>query len=305
MPYYYYTTLTAIVILTSLTAMPFLASAQSGTNAEGSRTRSMKTTTTENIYESQLGYRLQYPLDWTLTEYPTSVFASALVNAGNALDIALCPQANTSSLEDEDDDSLNCVALTGDKVWVWMYMPVDDDIPSLAPTVREDNGTKKSFIVQGATSMRVLDEFINSTLASLSEVYEQQTDLSIINQTSILVNVTGTSDVNESAAAATNQTFKQQLPAKIVEYVLTEPETFGDGTNEFRRVALFVVDYEENRAFEIEYMPMSALVAGYPEEVDKIFKSFEIIRNNRNNTASLQNNNNTLAETSDSFTAHQ
>jgi hypothetical protein len=103
MPYYYYTTLTAIVILTSLTAMPFLASAQSGTNGEGSRTRSMKTTTTENIHESQLGYRLQYPLDWTLTEYPTSVFASALVNAGNALDIALCSQANTSSLEDEDE----------------------------------------------------------------------------------------------------------------------------------------------------------------------------------------------------------
>jgi hypothetical protein len=196
------------------------------------------------------------------------------------------------------------VALTGDKVWVWMYMPVDDDIPSLAPTVREDNGTKKSLIVQGASSMRVLDEFINSTLASLSEVYEQ-TNLSIINQTSILVNVTGTSDVNGSAAAATTQTFKQQLPAKIVEYVLTEPETFVDGTNKFRRIAFVVVDYEKNRAFVIEYMPISATVAGYPKEVDKIFKSFEVIRNN-NNTASLQNNNNnTLAETSDSFTARQ
>lgn len=299
---YYYTILTGIVILTSLSVMPFLAWGQTGTTAEGSRMRSMKTTTTENIYESQLGYRLQYPLDWMLTEYPTSVFASALVNGGNAVDIALCPEANISLLE-EEDDSLKCMASTDDKVWVWIYMPVDDDIPSLAATVKEENGTKKPFIVQGANSTRVLDEFINATLASLAEVYEQ-TNLSIINQTSIMVNVTGTSDVNESAAAATNQTLKQQLPAKIVEYVLTEPETFGDGTNDFRRVALFIVDYEENRAFEIEYMPMSAIVPGYPEEVGKIFKSFEVIRNN-NNTASLQNYNNTQAETSDSFTAYQ
>jgi hypothetical protein len=292
MSYYCYTILTAIVILTSLSTMPFLAWTETGTIAEGSRTYSMKTTTTENIYESQLGYRLQYPLDWTLVEYPTSAFASALVNSDNAVDIALCPEANISSLEKEAD-SLNCMASTGDKVWVWMYMPVDDDIPSLAPTVKEDNGTKKPFIVQGASSMRVLDEFINTTLASLSEVYEQ-TNLSIINQTSIMVNVTGTSDVNESAAAATKQVLKQQVPGKIVEYVLTEPETFGDGTNNFRRVALFIVDYEENRAFEIEYMPMSAIVAGYPEEVGKIFKSFEVIRNNNNNnTASLQNKNNT------------
>jgi hypothetical protein len=302
MLYYYYTILTGIVILTSLSAVPFLALGQTGTTTEGSRMHSMKITTTENIYESQLGYRLQYPLDWTLTEYPTSVFASALVNGGNAVDIALCPEANISLLEEEEeDDSLKCIASTDDKVWVWIYMPVDDDIPSLAATVKEENGTKKPFIVQGASSTSVLDEFINATLASLAQVYEQ-TNLSIINQTSIMVNVTGTSDVNESAAAATKQTLKQQLPAKIVEYVLTEPETFGDGTNDFRRVALFIVDYEENRAFEIEYMPMSAIVPGYPEEVGKIFKSFEVIRNN-NNTASL--NNNTQAETSDSFTAYQ
>jgi hypothetical protein len=304
MSYYYYTILTGIVILTSLSAIPFLAWGQAGTIAEGSRMRSMKTTTTENIYESQLGYRLQYPRDWTLTEYPTSMFASALVNGGNAVDIALCPEANISLLE-EEDDSLKCMASTDDKVWVWIYMPVDDDIPSLAVTVKEENGTKKPFIVQGANSTRVLDEFINATLVSLAEVYEQ-TNLSIINQTSIMVNVTGTSDVNESAAAAaTNQTLKQQLPAKIVEYVITEPETFGDGTNDFRRVALFIVDYEENRAFEIEYTPMSATVPGYPEEVGKIFKSFEVIRNNNNNTASLQNYNNTQAEPSDSFTAYQ
>jgi hypothetical protein len=294
MSYYYYTILTGIVILTTLSAIPFLAWGQTGTTAEGSRMRSMKTTTTENIYESQLGYRLQYPLDWTLTEYPTSMFASALVNGGNAVDIALCPEANISLLE--EDDSLKCMASTDDKVWVWIYMPVDDDIPSLAATVKEENGTKKPFIVQGASSTRVLDEFINATLVSSAEVYEQ-TNLSIINQTSIMVNVTDTSDVNESAAATTKQTLKQQLPAKIVEYVLTEPETFGDGTNDFRRVALFIVDYEENRAFEIEYMPMSATVPGYPEEVGKIFKSFEVIRNN-NNTASLQNYNNTQAETS-------
>jgi hypothetical protein len=307
MSYYYYTILTGIVILTSLSAIPFLAWGQTGTTAESSRMHSMKTTTTENIYESQLGYRLQYPLGWILTEYPTSMFASALVNGGNAVDIALCPEANISLLEEEeDDDSLKCMASTDDKVWVWIYMPVDDDIPSLAATVKEDNGTKKPFIVQGASNTRVLDEFINATLASLAEVYEQ-TNLSIINQTSIMVNVTGRSDVNESTAAtATKQKLKQQLqlPAKIVEYVLTEPETFGDGTNDFRRVALFIVDYEENRAFEIEYMPMSATVPGYPEEVGKIFKSFEIIRNN-NNTASLQNYNNTQAEISDSFTAHQ
>jgi hypothetical protein len=301
MSYYYYTILTGIVILSSLSAVPFLALGQTGTTAEGSRMHSMKTTTTENIYESQLGYRLQYPLDWTLTEYPTNLFASALVNGGNAVDIALCPEANISLLE-EEDDSLKCMASTDDKVWVWIYMPVDDDIPSLAATVKEENGTKKPFIVQGASSTSVLDEFINATLASLAQVYEQ-TNLSIINQTSIMVNVTGTSDVNESAAAATKHTLKQQLPAKIVEYVLTEPETFGDGTNDFRRVALFIVDYEENRAFEIEYMPMSAIVPGYPEEVGKIFKSFEVIRNNNNNTASL--NNNTQAETSDSFTAYQ
>jgi hypothetical protein len=294
MSYYYYTILTGIVILTTLSAIPFLAWGQTETTAEGSRMRSMKTTTTENIYESQLGYRLQYPLDWTLTEYPTSMFASALVNGGNAVDIALCPEANISLLE--EDDSLKCMASTDDKVWVWIYMPVDDDIPSLAATVKEENGTKKPFIVQGASSTRVLDEFINATLVSSAEVYEQ-TNLSIINQTSIMVNVTDTSDVNESAAATTKQTLKQQLPAKIVEYVLTEPETFGDGTNDFRRVALFIVDYEENRAFEIEYMPMSATVPGYPEEVGKIFKSFEVIRNN-NNTASLQNYNNTQAETS-------
>jgi hypothetical protein len=293
---YYYTILTGIVILTSLSAMPFLAWGQIGTTTEDSRMRSMKTTTTENIYESQLGYRLQYPLDWTLTEYPTSMFASALVNGGNAVDIALCPEANISLVEEEEDDSLKCMASTDDKVWVWIYMPVDDDIPSLAATVKEENGTKKPFIVQGASSTRVLDEFINATLVSSAEVYEQ-TNLSIINQTSIMVNVTDTSDVNESAAATTKQTLKQQLPAKIVEYVLTEPETFGDGTNDFRRVALFIVDYEENRAFEIEYMPMSAIVPGYPEEVGKIFKSFEVIRNN-NNTASLQNYNNTQAETS-------
>jgi hypothetical protein len=293
---YYYTILTGIVILTSLSAMPFLAWGQIGTTTEDSRMRSMKTTTTENIYESQLGYRLQYPLDWTLTEYPTSMFASALVNGGNAVDIALCPEANISLVEEEEDDSLKCMASTDDKVWVWIYMPVDDDIPSLAATVKEENGTKKPFIVQGASSTRVLDEFINATLVSSAEVYEQ-TNLSIINQTSIMVNVTDTSDVNESAAATTKQTLKQQLPAKIVEYVLTEPETFGDGTNDFRRVALFIVDYEENRAFEIEYMPMSATVPGYPEEVGKIFKSFEVIRNN-NNTASLQNYNNTQAETS-------
>jgi hypothetical protein len=302
MSYYYYTILTGIVILTSLSAVPFLALGQTGTTAEGSSMRSMKTTTTENIYESQLGYRLQYPRDWTLTEYPTSVFASALVSGGNAVDIALCPEANISLLQEEEDDSLKCMASTDDKVWVWIYMPVDDDIPSLAATVKEENGTKKPFIVQGASSTRVLDEFINATLASLAEAYEQ-TNLSIINQTSIMVNVTGTSDVNESTATTTKQKLKQQLqlPAKIVEYVLTEPETFGDGTNDFRRVALFIVDYEENRAFEIEYMPMSATVPGYPEEIGKIFKSFEVIRNN-NNTASLQN---TQVETSDSFTAHQ
>lgn len=301
MSYYSYTILTAIVILTILSAIPFLAWGQIGTTAEGSRMRSMKTTATENIYESQLGYRLQYPLDWTLTEYPTSVFASALVHGGNALDIALCPDTNISLVEEEEDDSLKCIASTDDKVWIWIYMPVDDDIPSLAVAVKEDNDTKKPFIVQGANSTRVLDEFINARLA-LAEVYEQ-TNLSIINQTSIMVNVTGTSEVNESAAAATEQTLKQQLPAKIVEYILTEPETSGDGTNDFRQVALFVVDYEENRAFEIEYMPLSAIVPGYPEEVGKIFKSFEVIRNN-NNTASLQNNN-TQAEISDRFTAHQ
>jgi hypothetical protein len=301
---YYYTILSAIVILTLLSAIPFLAWGQTETiTAEGSRMHSMKTTATENIYESQLGYRLQYPLDWTLTEYPTSVFASALVNGGNALDIALCPEANTS-LQEEEDDSLNCVASTDDKVWIWIYMPVDDDIPSLEGTVKEDKGTKKPFIVQGANSTSVLDEFINATLTSLGEVYEQ-TNLSIVNQTSTMVNVTGTSDVNQSAAAATNQTLKQQLPAKIVEYILTEPETFEDGTNDSRGIALFVVDYEYNRAFEIEYMPMSATVPVYPEEVSKIFKSFEVIRNNNNNTASLQNNNNTQAETSDRFTARQ
>lgn len=301
---YYHTIPTGIVILTMLSAIPFLALGQTETTAEGPRMRTMKTTTTENIYESQLGYRLHYPLDWTLTEYPTSVFASALVNGGNAADIALCPEAKISLLEEKKDDSLKCFASTDDKVWVWIYMPVDDDIPSLAATVKEDNGTKKPFIVQGASSMRVLDEFINATLASLSEVYEQ-TNLSIINQTSIMVNVTGTSHVNEIAAADTKQTPKQQLPAKIVEYVLTEPETFGDGTNNFRRVALFIVDYEENRAFEIEYMPTSAIVPHYPEEVGKIFKSFEVIRNNNNTTSLQNNNNNTQAETSDSFTPHQ
>jgi hypothetical protein len=41
---------------------------------------------------------------------------------------------------------------------------------------------------------------------------------------------------------------------------------------------------------------MSAIVPAYPEEVVKIFKLFKVIRNNDDDTSSLQNNN-TLAET--------
>jgi hypothetical protein len=302
MSYYCSTILTAIVILTILSAIPFLAWAQIGTTVDGSRMRFMKTTATENIYENQLGYRLQYPLNWTLTEYPTSMFASTLANTGNALDIALCPKANISLAEEEEEDSLDCITSIRGKVWIWIHMPVDDDIPSLAVAVEEHNDTKKPFIVQGANSTGVLDEFINATLA-LAEVYEQ-TNLSIINQTSIMVNVSDTSALNNSAAATTEQTLKQQLPAKIVEYILTQPETSEEGINEVRKVVLFVVDYEENRAFEVEYTPISVIVPGYPEEIDKIFNSFEVIRNNNNNTASLQNNN-MQPEISNSFIDHQ
>jgi hypothetical protein len=220
----------------------------------------IETTDTDETFQSLEGrYRITYPLSWTLRESPYP------------FDSTLCPEDHDSPME----WGYHCVATLADRVWVSIDYDASDALnhPSLL-----DNVDAKA---EGALPL-TLEEYVDASL----EVDEEETDYTnqeIIEQESLMVSVIS------SKNATGKQQVIEQLPATIIDYTFTAPNTFGEeeGSSDRRHVEMFVVDPEQNRAFHIQYIPAydpedpeavgPVDTSGYPPEVRKIFRSFEII----------------------------
>jgi hypothetical protein len=223
----------------------------------------IETTDTDETFQSLEGrYRITYPLSWTLRESPYP------------FDSTLCPEDHDSPME----WGYHCVATLADRVWVSIDYDASDALnhPSLL-----DNVDAKA---EGALPL-TLEEYVDASL----EVDEEETDYTnqeIIEQESLMVSV-----ISSKNATGKQQVIEQLLPATIIDYTFTAPNTFGEeeeeGSSDRRHVEMFVVDPEQNRAFHIQYIPAydpedpkavdPVDTSGYPPEVRKIFRSFEII----------------------------
>jgi hypothetical protein len=221
----------------------------------------IETTDTDETFQSLEGrYRITYPLSWTLRESPYP------------FDSTLCPEDHDSPME----WGYHCVAMLADRVWVSIDYDASDALnhPSLL-----DNVDAKA---EGALPL-TLEEYVDASL----EIDEEETDYTnqeIIEQESLMVSV-----ISSKNATGKQQVIEQLLPATIIDYTFTAPNTFGEEEGSFdrRHVEMFVVDPEQNRAFHIQYIPAydpedpeavdPVDISGYPPEVRKIFRSFEII----------------------------
>jgi hypothetical protein len=221
----------------------------------------IETTDTDETFQSLEGrYRITYPLSWTLRESPYP------------FDSTLCPEDHDSPME----WGYHCVATLADRVWVSIDYDASDALnhPSLL-----DNVDAKA---EGALPL-TLEEYVDASL----EIDEEETDYTnqeIIEQESLTVSI-----ISSKNATGKQQVIEQLLPATIIDYTFTAPNTFGEEEGSFNRrhVEMFVVDPEQNRAFHIQYIPAydpedpeavdPVDISGYPPEVRKIFRSFEII----------------------------
>jgi hypothetical protein len=221
----------------------------------------IETTDTDETFQSLEGrYRITYPLSWTLRESPYP------------FDSTLCPEDHDSPME----WGYHCVATLADRVWVSIDYDASDALnhPSLL-----DNVDAKA---EGALPL-TLEEYVDASL----EIDEEETDYTnqeIIEQESLMVSV-----ISSKNATGKQQVIEQLLPATIIDYTFTARNTFGEeeGSSDRRHVEMFVVDPEQNKAFHIQYIPAydpedpeavgPVDTSGYPPEVRKIFRSFEII----------------------------
>jgi hypothetical protein len=221
----------------------------------------IETTDTDETFQSLEGrYRITYPLSWTLRESPYP------------FDSTLCPEDHDSPMEWD----YHCVATLADRVWVSIDYDASD---ALNHHSLLDNVDAKA---EGAQPL-TLEEYVDASL----EVDEEETDYTnqeIVEEESLMVSV-----ISSKNATGKQQVIEQQLPATIIDYTFTAPNTFGEeeGSPDRRHVEMFVVDPEQNRAFHIQYIPAydpedpeavdPVDTSGYPPEVRKVFRSFEII----------------------------